>query len=78
MIIWENKDIPSKRLKCKVVVSVKIWFRVVSVNSGVLCEGKTILYVMRKGVENDFFIHKSYQTLYEIKTLNINTNNKPI
>ena len=43
MIIWENKDIPSKRLKCKVVVSVKIWFRVVSVNSGVLCEEKTIV-----------------------------------
>ena len=43
MIIWENKHILSKRLKCKVVVSVKIWFRVVSVNSGVLCEEKTIV-----------------------------------
>ena len=49
MIIWENKDIPSKRLKCKVVVSVKIWFRVVSVNSGVLCEEKTIIVCDAKG-----------------------------
>ena len=58
MIIWENKDIPSKRLKCKVVVLVKIRFRVVSVNSGVLFKEKTDV-LMRKGVENYFFIHKS-------------------
>ena len=55
------------------VVLVKIRFRVVSVNSGVLFKEKTDV-LMRKGVENDFFTHKSLPKLStKIETLNKNT-----